>query len=169
MLGLSGLITKFQKRLEIDRKNTIKRVSIFIFLVICSVSAIAVSPLFFSHSANFKEEIPILPGSYTQVVKICGDVLVDKDKFIEIKRNNQTLTFISLNENTITYMTKVDGLSYYYEQIVPLAAGYSIRSQIIQEGFVIREIGVDKVLVILIFIIFPSIELFVCLIVVVKV
>ena len=145
MLGLSGLVKKFQDRLEVSRENAIWRIIMFIFLSICFVTTLATAVLFFPSRSSFREEIPILSlplsGIYTQTParEIHGDVEVDKDKFIEMAKGNQISVY--LYGNGIIYTTKVAGLLYCYKQIIaPVDRWYFIHSHRVQDGFVIREI-----------------------------
>ena len=92
----------------------------------------ALSYIIFLYTYKFKEEIPLLSGEHIQVKFLNGDVSVDKEKFMETMKGNET--FVCLDGEKIVYMTKVADLKYLYEHVVSvshnlfLLRDYSIRS-----------------------------------------
>lgn len=158
MLGLSRLVNKFQERLDVSRRNAVLRVIGFVSLSVCFVAMIfALSYIISLYTYNFKEEIPLLSGEHIQVKFLNGDVSVDKEKFTELMKKGEgkfsNEIFVCLDGERIVYMTKVAGLKYIYEHIVPVSHNlfllpsedYLIRFQRIQDGFVVREIKLDMV------------------------
>lgn len=151
-----NIIRLFEERLEVSRGNAIWRVISFISLSVGFIAIIACAVIFFPYS--FREEIPLLHGKHTEVLKVNADIVVDKDNFIKMMKDK---TFVSLDRNTITYMTKFDGISYCYEDIVPIGCRYYIQSQRIQGGLVVREMKLDKSFTVTLQIITPLFGLFV--------
>lgn len=153
-----NIIRLFEERLEVSRGNAIWRVIASIFLSASFIAIIACAGIFFPYTASFREEIPLLHGNHTEVSKVNADVVVDKDNFIKIMKDK---TLVSLNGDTITYMTKSDGMSYCYEDIVSVGRRYHIQSQRIQGGLVVREIKLRKFFTVVFQIIAPLLGLFV--------
>lgn len=154
---ISGLIEKFEERLEVSKGNAIWRIIGFISLSVGSMAIIACAVIFFPYTISLREEIPLLDGNHTEVSKVNGDVFLDKDSFIKLMNKS----FVFLNEESITYMTKSDGISYCYEHIVPVRYRYHIQSQQIQGGLVVREIKIDRFSIIATHTILPLIVLFI--------
>jgi len=149
-----ALVPKFQKRLKVSRVNAIWRVIGFLFLSVCFVAVIALAATFFPYTASFNEEVPLLPGNHVQVEKILdGEVQVNRAQFLEIAEGNTT--FVSLEEETIFYMTKVAGVSYRYEQTISHPWNYLVSSQKIQNEILVREINRNVGAMILCHIILP--------------
>ena len=154
-----ALVPKFQERLDVSKANAIWRVIGFIFLTVCFVATIAVAATFFPYAASFTEEVALLPGNHVQVQQILdGEVLVDRAQFLEIAKGNTT--FVAPGEKAIVYMAKVAGVSYRYDQTVHLRYGYSVSSQGIQNGMVIREINRSTGLMICFNLVLPLLILF---------
>ncbi len=154
-----ALVPKFQERLEVSRANAIWRVIGFLFLSACFVVVIVLAATFFPYTASFTEEVSLLPGNHIQVEEILdGEVLLNGAQFLEIAQGNTI--FVSLGEKTITYMAKVAGVSYRYDQVVPLRWNYFVSSQKIQQNeILVREINRNVGVMIIVHIIIPLIAL----------
>jgi len=139
-----NIIKKFQTRLTVSKINATWRVIAFCGLIGLFIQVLVGSFLFFPYQAEFVDTVDLIPGNHTQVQNILdGEVLVGKEQFLQIMDANTT--FISLGEKTISYMTKVDGVSYRYNQDTPINHGfygnsYFVYSQEIEKGTVIRKI-----------------------------
>lgn len=163
-----ALVPKFQERLNVSKANAIWRAIGFFSLVACSVATIAVVFTFFPYAASFTEEVPLLPGNHIQVQKILdGEVLVNKTQFLQTAEGNTT--FVSSEEKTIVYMAKVAGVSYRYDQTVPLRYGYFVSSWQIQNGIVVREINRSKGMMIVTYVVIPMVVLFILFVLSLKV
>lgn len=134
-----GLIQKFEERLEVSRNNAVFRV--FAFLVCCAlfVAVLAFAALNFPYAGAYTEKVALLPGNHIQVKEILdGEVLVDKENFLRIAAKNES--FVALGDKAIVYMTKPAGVSYRYNQLIPLRNDYFVSSQKIEDGMAVREI-----------------------------
>ncbi len=152
-----NLVQKFQKELDVSKVNAVWRVIGFFFLSACFVATIVVPFVIFPRPSSFTEEVPLLPGNHVQVSKILdGEVLVGKTQFLQVAEGNTT--FVSLEENGITYMTKVAGVSYRYDQAAVPRFPYVVSSQQIQQkGLVVRQMSRDTHDTVMIYIVLPLI------------
>ena len=135
-----GLVEKFQEKLEVSRKEAVARVIVFTVLSLCCLAVIAIVAIGFPYAGSYNETVALLPGDHVQVKEILdGEVLVDEAKFLQVAKGNTT--FVELGEETIVYLTKVAGVSYRYEQTVPLRDGYKVSTQHVEGGTAVREIN----------------------------
>jgi hypothetical protein len=138
-----ALVTLFEEKLEIPRAEAVKRVIKLVLCLICSLVAIGLAIAYFPYAPSFTEEFPLLPGgNHVQVSKILdGEVLVDRTQFLKVAEGSTT--FISIfegkMEENVIYMTKVEGVSYRYEQSIPAFNDYSISSFHVKNGVIVIE------------------------------
>jgi len=161
-----SLVKKFQERLSISREMAIWRVIGFLFILACCVAVVVIAIADFPYAASFTEEVSLLPDNHVQVSKILdGEVLVGRDQFLQVAEGNTV--FIALGEETITYMTKVAGVSYRYNKILtPVRHVYSV-SQQIKNGMVVREMERNTGIMIMTYIVAPLFTLFILFILII--
>jgi len=154
------LVEKFQERLQVSRKNAIWRVLGFFFFVTCAIATIAIVFVIFPYTAKFTEEIPLLPGgSYVKVEKVLkADVLVNQSLFLRMAEGNPA--FISFGEKFISYVVKVAGVSFRYDQDICSYGGYFVSSQQIKGETLTREVRRDTLRMIVFYIILPLLFLY---------
>ncbi len=153
-----ALVPKFQKELGIPKGKAIWKVIQLIFLALCCIAATWLTIRTFPYAAGFTEQVSLLPGDHIQVSMILdGEVLVDKTQFSQIAEGNTI--FVSPGGAIIAYMTKAEGISYRYNDAVPLRYGYSVSSQQIQNGMIDREITRDMATMIILYIAVPLVIL----------
>ena len=139
-----NIVARFQERLEVTKGNAICRVIAFIFCCILFLGVLTCSIVFFGYDAKFEQKTPLLPGNHIEVESILNaDVFVDKAKFLEVMNGNETFVLFSMRASwyeDVFYMTNRAGLKYVYKQIIPVPDGYWIKSQKIQNGFLVNNI-----------------------------
>lgn len=137
-----SLIQAFQNDLQIEKASAVWRIIALCFLSVCFVVVVAIWLWSFPYESEFTDTVYLLHGNHTQVAAILdGEVLVGSEQFLRVAEGNQT--FVSLGEKTVSYMTKVAGVSYRYNQDAPPPHGYSVSSQRISDQVVIRDIERD--------------------------
>jgi hypothetical protein len=158
---MNRLVQKFQERLEVSRKTAMWRVIEFFIILFCTLAAISLAIILFPYAGGFTEKFPLLPGNRIQVAKILdGDVLVeDENEFLRLAEKN--VIFFSLGGNAIEYMTKVSGISYRYDQTIPLSSAYFVFSKKVTGNQVIRKIKRSLFYMIFVHIVLPLLILFV--------
>jgi len=114
---MKSLISLFMERLGITKISAIKRIIGIAIVLLLAVAAVIGFLFIFPYASKISIQTELITDNHIQVSEILnGDVLVDKDYFLEISKGQQT--FISLNNSTISYYFKKDGISYRYNQQV---------------------------------------------------
>lgn len=137
---MDALVGTFQARLQISRGEASWRVVGFCLFSIAVLAVIAATAAFFPRQGSYSDRIPVLPGQHTQVSQILdGEVLVERDQFLQLAKGKEA--FIALGDGAISYMVKVDNVSYRHDQNAGYdKIRYGIGSQTIHEGVVVREL-----------------------------
>lgn len=129
---------------------------------------------YFPRETTVIRSYPLLPGKHTLVSSILdGDVGVNGDQFLEVAKGHQT--FVAASYAAITYLVKVEGVSYrydqhtdgpgsprYYEAYTKAQIGTQVTNRSNEEGYIspkvlVREFHRDTGAVILLLLIVPAI------------
>lgn len=134
-----NLVQKFQERLQISKEDAACRLIAFCLCAGLFAAIILGMAIYFPYASAHTEKVALLPGNHIQVQKILdGDVIVEEADFLRLASHNKS--FVALEERQIVYMTKIAGVSYRYNQAVPLRNDYTVYSQQIENGMAVREI-----------------------------
>lgn len=134
---MNSLVGTFEAKLSCSSTEAVWRIIGLSLLLVAMVAVVASVVTFFPYQKERTESIPILHGNHVEVSEILdGEVLVEGDMFLGLSEGNTT--FIALGDHTISYMTKVDGISYRHNQSVHLDMRYDVYAQEIRGDTVVR-------------------------------
>ena len=137
-MPLSRLAKKFEDELKVSRKEAWLRMSLFLVFSLVVVVTITATAILFPWRSTITSSTPILPGNYTQVKEVIGDLGIEQDEFLE-KAKKAEITFISLEDRSNVYMIQEDGISYRYVQSVSWDwRYYEVTDRGIQDGCAVR-------------------------------
>ncbi|OGY27502.1 MAG: hypothetical protein A2Z42_03700 [Candidatus Woykebacteria bacterium RBG_19FT_COMBO_43_10] len=156
---MSSIVATFERKLECSRAEAIWRMIGLPIFLIAAIAVVGIAAAFFPYKSSYKQQIPALPGDHFQASEILdGEVLVNESQFLELASGNQT--FIAPGKYDVSYMVKVGGISYRYDQPTSHnSLRYNVGTQQVQDGVVIRELRRDPIVMVLLFIVIAGIFL----------
>ncbi len=105
-----NLISKFQKELEISKREATVRVIFFYFLVACSIATFAL--LLYPHERNLTEKVILPFGNYTELKDEMPKekVLLSEEQFQKIFQRTSSVSFDDYN---VVCINEINGVFFY--------------------------------------------------------